>query len=237
MLKFCLFSGNLWPRNLINLKNMGYSNKEILQGIVDARSKVLEYLYAEYIPMIKTFILNNSGNINDAEDVFQDTMIIVFKKIQNGNLKLTSSFKTYFYAICKKLWLQRLPLLQRIVDKDQSEESWNDILGHEEYKSFEEEKLFQDHFRRLDLDCQKVLASFFERRPYSEIANELKFKSSYIKKLKFNCKEKLYQSIINDPIYLELMDINLDDHIKYLKKNNQLSKNKKSGRNSTNHLS
>lgn len=192
---------------------MEYSNKEIIQGINEGRSEVLQFLYGEYFQMIKAFIMNNNGTEVEAEDVFQDTVIIMFEKIKSGKLKLSSSFKTYFYGICKNLWKQRLLVLQRINTKEQTEESWNTILGYEEYQEFEEEKLFQYHFNKLDKECQKVLSSFFDKTPYRKIARDLKLSPNYIKKLKFNCKEKLYRSIIKDPIYHELMELRIRNQL------------------------
>jgi RNA polymerase sigma factor (sigma-70 family) len=183
-----------------------YTNKEIIKGILERRSKVYLFLYNEYLPMIKNFILKNNGDETDAKDLFQDTLIIIFKKINSGDLKLTSSFKTYFYAICKYLWFQRLEVMQKTDILDRQDDSWNEVMEFTEYVDYEEEKLYQKHFKMLDDDCQKILEGFFDKRPFKVIANDLHFRPSYIKKLKFNCKEKLIRSIMNDPIYYELMD-------------------------------
>lgn len=189
---------------------MGYSNEEIVKGIYERRSKVLLFLYDEYFKLIKRFILRNHGTEEEAEDVFQDTILIVYEKIKSDKLKLSSSFMTYFYAICRNLWLQRLQVLQRTQSEDQFADSWNEIPSPEEYMDYEEEKLFQYHFSKLDKDCQHVLTSYFERKPFRDIANELRFSPSYIKKLKYKCKEKLYMRIVNDPVYKELMTARLN---------------------------
>lgn len=201
-----------------------YSNEEILKGITERRSKVLLFIYSEYLPMIRNFITRQNGNEIEAEDLFQDTIIIIYEKIKSRNLKLSSSFKTYFYAISKYLWFQRRQGLNRLVFHDQQEELWDVIMGYEEYKEFEEEKLFQEHFINLDKDCQKVLQSYFDKKPYKEIADDLNFKSSYIKKLKFNCKEKLFQSIVNDPRYKELIDTKNSTTVDNRRKNNSTSR-------------
>lgn len=185
---------------------MGYSNEEILIGIMERESKVFVFLYDEYFDMIRSYIRNHSGTETEAEDIFQDTIIIIFEKINSGQLKLTSSFKTYFFAICKNLWKQRLHFIQRMNTEELTEETWNALLGEEEFHEFEEEKLFLYHFNRLDEDCKQVLLSFFDKTPYRKIASDLNFTTSYIKKLKFKCKDKLYRSIIKDPIYHELRD-------------------------------
>ena len=183
-----------------------YTNADIIRGILEKRSKVFTFLYEEYLPMIQNFIVRNNGDETDAKDLFQDTIIIIYKKVNSGELKLTSSFKTYFYAICKYLWLQRLEKLRKTEILDRQDDSGNDAIEISEYLDYEEEKLYQKHFKMLDDDCQKVLEGYFERKSFKALADDLKFRPSYIKKLKFNCKVKLIRSIMNDPVYFELMD-------------------------------
>jgi RNA polymerase sigma factor (sigma-70 family) len=183
-----------------------FSKEEIIKGIRERRSNVLEFLYLEYYPMIKSLILNNNGTETEAQDIFQDTVIIIYEKTKSRKLTITSSFKTYFYAICKKLWLQRLPNLRRTIPTNHTDEQWSNILGWEEFLESEEEKLFYHHFRQLDKECQKILLNFFNKKRYKDQAKAMKFKPAYVKKLKFKCKEKLYKSIVNDPIYKELME-------------------------------
>jgi RNA polymerase sigma factor (sigma-70 family) len=200
-----------------------FSKEDIIKGIRERRSTVLEFLYLEYYPMIKSLILRNNGTETEAQDIFQDTIIIIYEKTKSSKLVITSSFKTYFYAICKKLWLQRLPNLRRTVPTNHSDEEWSDILGWEEFLESEEEKLFYHHFRQLDKECQKILLNYFNKKRYKDQAKTSKLKPAYIKKLKFKCKEKLYKRIANDPIYKELMeskrttgqwDINIKDNNK-----------------------
>jgi RNA polymerase sigma factor (sigma-70 family) len=208
-----------------------YTDEEIIRGIIERRDEVFLFIYAEYLPMVKKFVLQNKGCETDAEDLYQDAIIIVYKKINSNKLKLTSSFKTYFYAICKHLWYQRLEIMQKISLRDYRNDTWNTALEYNEYFDYEEEKLYQEHFQKLDKDCQKILENFFDKRPFKEIARALNYSPSYIKKLKFNCKEKLYNSIINDPVYMELMDIKKESEIKIIRNRNkslQVNKSPKS---------
>ena len=198
-----------------------YTNDEIVRGIIERRNEVFLFIYEEYLPMVRKFVLQNRGCENDAEDIYHDAIIIIYKKINSKKLKLTSSFKTYFYAVCKYLWYQRLEVMQKVSLRDYRNDRWNTALEYDEYLDYEEEKLYQEHFKKLDKECQKILESFFNKKPFSEIAKALNYSPSYIKKLKFNCKEKLYKSIINDPVYMELMEIKKDDEIKTYRDHNK----------------
>jgi RNA polymerase sigma factor (sigma-70 family) len=180
-----------------------YTDEAIIDGLKKRDSLIIRYVYKEYYPTIKFLITTNSGTETDAEDVFQDALVVLYRKIAKENLVLTSSFKTFLYSICRNLWLQRLDRrvfsnefldmedlseLQELTSSEQADEE------HEKYR------LFQQHFFRLSDDCQKILKLFMNKISLREIAEIMGFKTEkYAKTRKFMCKEKLKNSIINDP--------------------------------------
>jgi len=85
-----------------------YTDDAIIDGLKKRDNGIIRYIYKEYYPTIKFLITTNSGTETDAEDVFQDALVVLYRKIAKGNLVLTSSFKTFLYSICRNLWLQRL---------------------------------------------------------------------------------------------------------------------------------
>jgi len=180
-----------------------YTDEDIIDGLKKRDSLIIRYVYKEYYPTIKFLITTNSGTETDAEDVFQDALVVLYRKIAKENLVLTSSFKTFLYSICRNLWLQRLDRrvfsnefldmeglseLQEISSSEQADEE------HEKYR------LFQQHFFKLSEDCQKILKLFMSKVSLREIAEIMGFKTEkYAKTRKFMCKERLKNSIINDP--------------------------------------
>ncbi len=67
-----------------------------------------DLLYSEYFPSVMKHILQNSGSNEDAEDIFHDTVLIFLQKIRQPEFVLTSSLKTYLFAIARNLWLKKL---------------------------------------------------------------------------------------------------------------------------------
>lgn len=65
-------------------------------------------IYQQHFPSIKRYILNNSGTEADAEDIFQDAMVVILEKYMLDDFKLTATLKTYIYAVSKNLWLKKL---------------------------------------------------------------------------------------------------------------------------------
>ena len=63
--------------------------------------------------MIQAFILNNNGSSEDARDIFQEAMIVLYEKATSGRFELTAQVRTYLYSVCRRLWLKRLQQMQR----------------------------------------------------------------------------------------------------------------------------
>jgi RNA polymerase sigma factor (sigma-70 family) len=182
-----------------------YTDDAIIDGLKKRDNGIIRYIYKEYYPTIKFLITTNSGTETDAEDVFQDALIVLFRKIAKESLILTSSFKTFLYSICRNLWLQRLDrrvFSNEFLEMEDLSEMHDDLHLEQPEEDYEKYRLFQQHFLRLSLDCQKVLRLFMGKTSLKEIADIMGFKTEkYAKTRKFMCKEKLKNSIINDPYF------------------------------------
>ena len=54
-----------------------YTDEAILEGIRGQQRDAVLFVYKEYFPTIKYLITSNSGTEVDAEDVFQDALVII----------------------------------------------------------------------------------------------------------------------------------------------------------------
>jgi RNA polymerase sigma factor (sigma-70 family) len=184
------------------LNNTG--SKKIIEGIRNQDKTVLQSLYANYFPTIKRLVINNNGTEQDAKDVFQEGIIIIYRKIKEGTFELTSSFKSYIYSVCRFIWIKQLSKNKENIEQQQVYLQYEDIteIGTDEYRKNEEYKLYQHHFKRLGNDCQKLLQLYLKKVPLKEIAEELGIDSlQYIKTKKYKCKEQLIRYIKSDPNY------------------------------------
>jgi len=181
-----------------------YSDEAIIEGLRLRSDYIIKYIYQELFPMILFLVTKNNGSEEDAEDIFQDSLIIVFRKIKANELDLTCSFRTYIYSISRNLWLQKLS------KRKQFQREFSDIevfitmsdyaLSEKNLDDQEKFRLYQQHFLTLGEDCQKVLLLFMKKTSLKEIAVEMGYKTEkYAKTRKYLCKEELKKRIINDP--------------------------------------
>src|SRR5579864_2782986 len=83
------------------------SDNILINSLVDQKEGAFEALYQQYYPSVKYFVLHTSGTTQDAEDVFQEAMVVLLGKLRAEDFILTSSLKTYLFAIAQNIWLKR----------------------------------------------------------------------------------------------------------------------------------
>jgi RNA polymerase sigma factor (sigma-70 family) len=84
------------------------SDELLLNRLRAEENASFELLYAFYFPAIAAFVVQNRGSHADAEDIFQEAVMVLLEKVRQPNFELTSSLKTYLFAIAKYTWLKRL---------------------------------------------------------------------------------------------------------------------------------
>ena len=117
------------------------------------------------------------------------------------------SFKSYFLAVCKYLWFNKVRKRQAQIIEPTDDQKWNESFSDVDIliEDQEKRKLFKQKLSQLSPACQAVLNSFFNGESMKEIAANMGFKSEgYAKKKKFQCKQALIKMIQEDPIFREL---------------------------------
>jgi RNA polymerase sigma factor (sigma-70 family) len=187
------------------------SDEEIIAGLRKRDNRVLQYIYKNTFNPVKQLILNNAGSENDAEDIFQEALIIIFKKIkEDQKFELTSAFTTYIYSISRLLWLKHLRNIKKIEIDPLNRD-------HEEKIEFEPPSPVQDKDLRMAIyqrtllqipeDCQNILRLTAQDLSSLEIARQLGFRSEgYVRKRRHFCKEYLINKIKEDADYQAMME-------------------------------
>ena len=89
------------------------NEKALLEGLAASDKRAIETIYRDNFNMIQSLVINNNGSADDAKDVFQEAMIVLYEKARSGTFELNCLIKTYIYSVCRRLWLKRLQQLDR----------------------------------------------------------------------------------------------------------------------------
>ncbi|GAB1403462.1 MAG: sigma-70 family RNA polymerase sigma factor [Lentimicrobiaceae bacterium] len=188
-----------------------FSDRAIVEGLKLNSDYIIRHVYQEFFPTIKYLVKKNTGNEEDAEDIFQESLIIILRNIQKDDFYLSCSFLTYLYSISRNLWMQRLKTIKKGVGKLDSLERFFDFPDTNSTELAEEEQLkyniYREHFNSMEKDCQRILLLSMQKFSSREIADTMGYGSeNYAKTKKYNCKERLKRSILNDPRMQEFQE-------------------------------
>jgi RNA polymerase sigma factor (sigma-70 family) len=188
-----------------------YSDSAIICGIREKNEKCIKYVMREYLPLVRSFVERNSGTQKDVEDIFQDSLIVLYCRCQEKEFTLSSSLKTYFFAIGKNLWLQRLERKNQLLfyaDFEVNEEAAEYGTDNPDLKEFNlaRMKLFRQHLESLPIECRMILTLFTQEKTMAEIAGAMGYSNEdTAKSRKYACKNMLVKRIKNDPRFKQFI--------------------------------
>jgi RNA polymerase sigma factor (sigma-70 family) len=180
-----------------------YSDINIIEGVRKQDDKILNWLYDNYLQSVKSYVLKNSGSSDDVSDVFQESIIALYRQITDDNLNLTTDLKGYFFGIARNVWNAQLRKKQKTVELevDLAEEENNDDQSNQIL-----ERVLSRALQKLKPDQQLILNLFSEGDSYEEIAIKMDLKNEiYARRKKYLSKESLLEIAKKDPEYQEYL--------------------------------
>ena len=170
------------------------TDDKIVKAIQSGENQwVLNTLYVRTLPKIKTLIYKMKGSEDDALDIFQESVIILFRQIKLNKISEVINLDGFIYRVSKNLYLNKLRQANRFVEytdrMDTSEEP--EVETHMFMKESESELM--SLFNKIGDKCRELLkALIFEELNYEEVALKFGFASGeVVKTQKYRCKKKL----------------------------------------------
>lgn len=168
----------------------------LLKGLARNDKKSAEEIYKYNYNLIQALVVNNSGTADDAKDIFQEAMVVLFEKARSGNFELNCQIRTYLYSVAKRLWLKRLQQSNRFVsefgeDGVEQISVEGDVAAHEEKES--EYEMMHRAIAGLGEPCKSLLEAFyFHKKSMQDIADSFGYTNSEnAKTQKYKCLMRL----------------------------------------------
>jgi len=149
------------------------NEKILLQGLARNDKKAVETIYRDNYGMVQALIINNNGSTDDARDVFQEAMIVLYEKARSGTFELHCQIKTYMYSVSRRLWLKKLQQTKRFTTDFGNPDSVvpveDDLEDH--LKRDQEFGMMEKAILGLGEPCKSLLEAFYiEKKNMQEIA-------------------------------------------------------------------
>lgn len=170
-----------------------------IDGLANNDSAIIQSIYKKFVPKVVSYIRNNSGDQDQAQDVVQEIMILLFNQAKANKLHLTCPFDAYFFLLCKRKWLNELKKSSNkgvTIDEDRPSinESTEQMVNETELFD-EKQQLFDTMFLKLGDKCQELLKLSFTIKSMEEVAEKLNVTYGYVRKKKSLCVGQLTQWI------------------------------------------
>jgi RNA polymerase sigma factor (sigma-70 family) len=171
------------------------NESSLLAGLAKNNREAVEAIYSRHFGMVQSLIINNNGSSEDARDIFQEAMIVLYERSRSADFELHCQLKTYLYSISRRLWLKKLTQAQRYIPQ---------MNGIEETVPVEEELELHD-LKNLEFQvmekallglgepCKSLLEAFYiQRKSMSEIAGNFGYTNpDNAKNQKYKCLIRL----------------------------------------------
>ena len=137
--------------------------------------------------MTRKMVRTYGGNTADAEDIFQEALVILVRNVQEKNLNLTSKLSTYFYGITRLLWKEELRRRSRPIPPDLVQ----DGIDHSYIEEEERARLAEKALDGLGHRCRELLLLFYHAGvKLKDIATKMGYnREETAKNQKYKCLE------------------------------------------------
>ncbi len=174
------------------------TDEQLLQGFKENDNRAWSTMlnHQDLRKMIFSLVIKNNGNEEDALDVLQDALIVLYEKIQLGTFELSAKLTTYLYGIARNIWYKKLRDQERtLINTNDDYPEIPDIIE----QSLTDKKELSGTLNRLsnameDISeqCRNLLMAFYGGEKLNKITEQFGY-SNYdsIKNNISKCRKKL----------------------------------------------
>lgn len=168
-----------------------------LDGLLRNDPQIVRGLYTRHFPAVRQYVLDNSGTMDDAEDMFQEAFLVLWLKVKEGHYYAEAAQDPggFLFQVAKHKWLDVLRSAakrnMRMLRDDHAQ------AGEEPVEAGLEERIgrLREVYGRLDAKCRQVLDLFyFGRKDLAAIALAMGVEEASIRTIKYRCMMKLRAS-------------------------------------------
>ncbi|MEZ5045399.1 MAG: sigma-70 family RNA polymerase sigma factor [Chitinophagaceae bacterium] len=182
---------------MINKIHTDWNDDLLISSLAQGDQQAFKHIYNTYYNQIERMVFKMNGNTDDAFDVFQDTITVLYEKVKGSHLELNVKFSTYLIAIAKKMWLKKLVKNKKHTSNLVLDEESDFIDVNQDLSVFFE---YEQHAQNLKHclsiigeSCQKLLTLFYmESKSLQEISEILNYSNpENAKTQKYKCINRL----------------------------------------------
>ncbi len=179
---------------------------QLIDAIKANDQVALKQFYVGNYSKIETMVLKNSGTIEHAKDLYQESFIVVWNNLKSNTFepKNETALQGYLYQIAKNKWMDVLRSKTFKKTNTLTDETLA-VLKQESNDDLDEEdvlnsrvKTVMEAFKNLGQPCKQLLTNFYyEKRSLRDLASELQLGEASVRNKKYRCMEKLRNIVLS----------------------------------------
>jgi RNA polymerase sigma-70 factor (ECF subfamily) len=177
---------------------------QLMDAIKANDEHTLKLIYKDNFYKTQQYILNNSGSVDEAKDIFQEAFVTVWENIQDNKFvpQNTSALNGYLYTVAKNKWLNHLNSVRfkKTKSYDTNKHTIDTETVDVKNNTFEKEKdvnTVTNAFNRLGEACKKLLEAFYyENKSLRDIAKIFEITEASARNKKYRCTEQLRALVV-----------------------------------------
>jgi RNA polymerase sigma factor (sigma-70 family) len=179
-----------------------------IRGGGAARDAALQHLYLRpgLREAVFRHVLDHGGRREDAQDIFQESLVIFDRNLREGRFEGKSALTTYFVAIAKWRWLTVRRQQGRYTELDPIHFDGEVDSPEQDALRAEQRELLQDALGRIGDRCKQLLTLYQLEYSMKEIAEQMQYESADVaKKEAYRCRLRLRDLLEKSPEWSHLL--------------------------------
>jgi RNA polymerase sigma factor (sigma-70 family) len=176
-------------------------DSKLLDALRNGDEEALVELFRQNRQPIASFVRRNQGSEDDAEDVLQEAVVVLWQRVRSGSFEYQAKLSTFIYATAKNIWFRRLARYRREfhATDETLDLATDDATPLEALEENERVLAVQKAMEQIGNPCRDLLLLFYwEELSMEEIANKLGFANAdTVKSKKYQCKKSLEHLVRN----------------------------------------
>ena len=176
-------------------------DSKLLDALRNNDEEALVDLFRRNRRPITSLVTRNQGSEDDAEDVLQEAIVVLWQHVRSGSFKYQAKLSTFIYATAKNIWFRRLVRQRRELPATEEalDMASSDANPLEELEENERVLAVQKAMEQIGNPCRDILLLFYwEEQSMEEIAMKLGFSNAdTVKSKKYQGKKSLEYLVRN----------------------------------------
>ncbi|MCD2424544.1 sigma-70 family RNA polymerase sigma factor [Niabella pedocola] len=178
-----------------------HTDQRYIEALRKNDSVLLSEIYRKYAPSITAYLKSKGADTEECGDIFQESLIDIFKLAADGKFVLTCPFEAFLLLICKRKWINLLKKKSRsgvtksLDDGYQYLKDNTDAEASAHAQQMEQEALVMELLEQLSERCREIIRASYLSDSQQKLAEQLGVSYAYLRKKKSICMSELIELV------------------------------------------